>query len=104
MVNVAETDPQIEAHLGIQIVKEEQIVTYRQTISLTKKEHVAAALAYLQDRLHASKVTGKVLCMNMNQGGITQVQTEQTGKIKIGSKLEKLTDEVFALAPENKIV
>jgi hypothetical protein len=34
--------------------------------------------------------------MNMNEGGITQVQTEQKGKIRIGTELERLTDEAFA--------
>jgi hypothetical protein len=32
----------------------------------------------------------------MNQGGICQIQTEQTGKIRAGSELEELTDEVFS--------
>lgn len=96
MVNVSDTVPEIEEALGIKIVKEEQHVTYRQTISLTNKEKVGEALAYLQSRLHEGKVTGKVLCINMNQGGITQVQTEQTVRIPIGSELEKLTDEVFS--------
>src|ERR1700748_1221734 len=95
MVNVAEVGDGLEEALGIRIVREEQIITYRQTISLTKKECVGAALAYLQERLHAGKVTGKVLCTNMGQGGITSVVTEQTGKIPIGSELEKMTDSVF---------
>ena len=96
MVNVAETVPDIEKELGIEVVRAEQYVIYKQTIALRKKEHVGAALAYLQQRLHEGKVTGKVLCINMNCGGITQVQTEQTGRIQIGSELEELTDRVFS--------
>ena len=96
MVNVSETAPDVEEALGIEITKREQFVTYRQTIALRKREHVGAALAYLQQRLHEGKVTGKVLCMNLNQGGICTVVTEQTGKIRIGSELEELTDEVFS--------
>lgn len=99
MVNVIETVPAIEQELGIEVIREEQFVTYRQTIALRNKERVGAALAYLQSRLHEGKVTGKVLCINMGQGGITQIQTEQTGKIRIGSELEELTDEVFAQKP-----
>jgi hypothetical protein len=95
MINVIDSVPDIERELGIEVVKSEQYVTYKQTVSLRKKECVGAALAYLQQRLHEGKVTGRVLCLNMNQGGITQVQTEQTGKIRIGSELEELTDEVF---------
>ena len=96
MVNVIDTIPAIEKELGIEVVKAEQFVTYKQIIALRKRECVGAALAYLQQRFHEGKVTGRVLCMNMNQGGICQVQTEQTGKIRIGSELEELTDEVFA--------
>lgn len=95
MVNVSETDEVLEQALGIKVIKEEQFITYRQTISLAKKEHVGAALAYLQERLHSGKVTGKVLTTNMSEGGINSVVTEQTGKIPIGSELERLTDEVF---------
>jgi hypothetical protein len=98
VVNVIDTVPAIEKELGIEVVKSEQYVTYKQTVALRKKECVGAALAYLQQRLHEGKVTGRVLCMNMNQGGITQVQTEQTGRIKIGSELEEMTDEVFESA------
>ena len=96
MVNVAETVPAVERELGIEVVKSEQYVTYRQTIALRKPERAGAALAYLQQRLHEGKVTGRVLCLNMNQGGICQIQTEQTGKIRAGSELEELTDEVFS--------
>ncbi len=95
MVNVSDTHPDLEEALGIEVVKEEQHVTYRQTIALKNRDQVGAALAYLQQRLHEGKVTGRVLCINMNQGGITQVQTEQTGKIPMGSELERLTDQVF---------
>lgn len=91
-----ETNIALERELGIEVVKREQFVTYRQTVRLTKKEHAAAALAYLQQRLHEGKVTGKVLCQNMNQGGITSVVTEQTGRVPLGSELERLTDAVFA--------
>ncbi len=96
MVNVAGTVPTLEDELGIDVVKSEQFVTYRQTIALRKPECAGAALAYLQQRLHEGKVTGRVLCLNMNQGGICQIQTEQTGKIRAGSELEELTDEVFS--------
>jgi hypothetical protein len=100
MVNVSESVPEIERELGIEVTREEQFVTYRQVITLKKRECVGAALAYLQSRLHEGKVTGKVLCMNLGQGGINSVVTEQTGKIRIGSDLERLTDEVF----ENVVV
>jgi hypothetical protein len=96
MVNVSETVPEIEKELGIVVVKAEQFVTYRQTIALTNKDKAGTALAYLQQRLHEGKVTGKVLLTNMGQGGINSVVTEQTGKIRIGSELERLTDEVFS--------
>lgn len=99
MVKVIDTVPAIERELGIEVVREEQFVLYRQTIALRNKDKVGAALAYLQSRLHEGKVTGKVLCINMGQGGITQIQTEQTGKIRIGSELEELTDQVFATIP-----
>lgn len=96
MVNVSDTVPELEQELGIEVIKREQYITYRQTIALKKKEHVGAALAYIQQRLHEGKITGRVLMVNMNQGGITQIQTEQTGKIPIGSELENLTDSVFS--------
>lgn len=90
-----ESNVALEEELGIEVFKREQFVTYRQHVRLTKKDRVDAALAYLQQRLHEGKVTGKVLCQNLNQGGVTSIVTEQTGKVPLGSRLEKLTDEVF---------
>lgn len=90
-----ESNIALEQELGIEIVKREQFVTYRQTVRLTKKDRADAALAYLQKRLHEGKVTGKVLMQNLNQGGISSVVTEQTGRVPLGSRLEKMTDEVF---------
>lgn len=95
MVNPLDTVPEIEKELGIEVVKAEQFVTYRQTLALRNREKAGAALAYLQQRLHEGKVTGKVMCMNLNQGGICTVVTEQTGKIRSGSELEEITDQVF---------
>lgn len=102
MVNVSDTAPEMEEALGIEVTKREQYVTFRQTITLKNRERAGAALAYLQQRLHEGKVTGKVLCINLNQGGICTVVTEQTGKIPLGSELETLTDEVFKLPLDRK--
>ena len=95
MVNEANGVPAIEQELGIEITKEEKVVVYRQTIALLNKEKSGEALAYLQSRLHEGKVTGKILLMNMNQGGICGVQTEEVAKIRKGSELDELTDEAF---------
>ena len=84
----------LEDQLGIVIVKEEMLVTYRQTMTVANQENVPAALAYLQSRLSDSGVTGKAY-VNMTQGGTNSIVTEEMGRIKIGSELEKQLDPIF---------
>ncbi|MGC9293315.1 MAG: hypothetical protein ACP5EP_11445 [Acidobacteriaceae bacterium] len=52
-------------------------------------------MAYLQERFHLAKVTGRVLCAHMGQGAVMAVTTEQVAKIPIGGELEKSTDQAF---------
>lgn len=85
----------LEEELGIRVVKQEQYAVWRQTVEFIKKEHVGAALAYLQSQLHEGKVTGQQMFVNMGQGGIMSVVIEQHGKIRRGSEQEELMDEVF---------
>lgn len=91
-----DTRTDIEKELGIEVIKREKIVSYRETISLRNKDRVPEAIAYIQSQLQHGKVTGKAN-VNMNQGGVTQVLTEQIGKVRLGSELDDLTDEVFSL-------
>ncbi len=89
-----DTRTQIEKDLGIEVVKREKIVSYRETIALRNKSRIPEAVAYIQSQLHHGKVTGKAN-VNMNQGGVTQVLTEQNARIRLGSELDDLTDEVY---------
>ena len=91
-----DTRTEIEKELGIEVVKREKIVSYRETIALRNKARVPEAIAYIQAQIHRGKVTGKVN-VNVNQGGVANVLTEQNGKVKLGSELDDLTDEVFCL-------
>ncbi len=91
-----DTRTDIEKELGIEVIKREKIVSYRETVALRNKDRVPEAIAYIQSQIHHGKVTGKVN-VNMNQGGVTQVLTEQIGKVRLGSELDDLTDEVFSL-------
>ena len=91
-----DTRTQIEKDLGIEVVKSEKIVSYRETVALRKKERIPEAIAHIQSLIHGGKVTGKVN-VNMNQGGVVSVLTEQTGRIRLGSELDEMTDEVFSL-------
>ena len=91
-----DTRTAIEKELGIEVVKREKIVSYRETVALKNKDRIPEAIAYIQSQVHHGKVTGKVN-VNMNQGGVTQVLTEQNGRVKLGSELDDMTDEVFCL-------
>ena len=91
-----DTRTQIEKDLGIEVVKREKIVSYRETVALKNKARIREAIAYIQSQIHHGKVTGKVN-VNVNQGGVVNVLTEQNGKVKLGSELDDLTDEVFFL-------
>ena len=91
-----DTRTDIEKELGIEVIKREKIVSYRETVALRNKDRVPEAIAYIQSQIHHGKVTGKVN-VNMNQGGVTQVLTEQNGRVRLGSELDDLTDEVFSL-------
>lgn len=91
-----DTRTQIEKELGIEVVKREKIVSYQEMIALRNKDRIPEAIAYIQQQIHNGKVTGKVN-VNVNQGGVTQVITEQRGKVRLGSELDDLTDSVFCL-------
>ena len=91
-----DTRTEIEKELGIEVVKREKIVSYRETVALRNKARIPEAIAYIQSQVHRGKVTGKVN-VNMNQGGVTQVLTEQNGRVRLGSELDDLTDSVFSL-------
>ena len=85
-----------EIELGIEVVKREKTVCYREIVALRIKERIPEAIAYIQQQIHSGKVTGTVEVV-MNQGGVRQVVTEQVGRVKIGSELDELTDEVYSL-------
>lgn len=89
-----DTRTDIEKELGIEVVKREKIVSYRETVALRNKARIPEAIAHIQSLIHRGKVTGKVN-VNVNQGGVVNVLTEQNGRVKIGSELDDLTDEVF---------
>jgi hypothetical protein len=91
-----DTRTSIEIELGIEVVKREKIVSYRETVALRNKARIPEAIAYIQSQINHGKVTGKV-SVNMNQGGVSQVMTEQNGKVRLGSELDELTDSVFCL-------
>lgn len=91
-----DTRTDIEKELGIEVIKREKIVSYRETVALRNKDRVPEAIAHIQSQIRHGKVTGRVN-VNMNQGGVTQVLTEQIGKVRLGSELDDLTDEVFSL-------
>ena len=85
-----------EIELGIEVVKREKVVSYRETVALRNKDRIPEAIAYIQSQIHRGKVTGKVN-VNVNQGGVVNVLTEQNGRVKLGSELDDLTDDVFCL-------
>ena len=98
-----DTRTSIEIELGIEVVKREKIVSYRETVALRNKARIPEAIAYIQSQINHGKVTGQV-SVNMNQGGVSQVLTEQNARIKLGSELDDLTDEVFCLVKKLDIV
>lgn len=94
-----DTRTEIEKELGIEVVKREKVVSYRETVALRNKARIPEAIAHIQSRIHHGKVTGKVN-VNVNQGGVVNVLTEQNGRIRLGSELDDLTDAVFSLEKE----
>ena len=90
-----DTRTSIEIELGIEVVKREKIVSYRETVALTNKARIPEAIAYIQSQINHGKVTGKV-SVNMNQGGVSQVFTEQNAKIKLGSEMDEITDAAYS--------
>lgn len=89
-----DTRTQIEIDLGIEVVKREKIVSYRETVALKNKARIPEAIAYIQSQIQRGKVSGKVN-VNVSQGGVVNVLTEQSGRVRIGSELDELTDEVY---------
>jgi hypothetical protein len=89
-----DTRTAIEIELGIEVVKREKIVSYRETVALKNKDRIPEAIAHIQRQIHSGKVTGKV-GINVNQGGVTQIVTEQNGKIRFGSQLDMDTDDIY---------
>ena len=96
MVKVSDTRTAIEKELGIEVVKREKIVSWRQTVALKNKDRIPEAIAHIQSQVRRGKVTGKV-SVNMNQGGVVNVLTEENGKVRLGSELDELTDQVYFL-------
>lgn len=89
-----DTRTDIERELGIEVVKREKIVSYRETVALRNKARIPEAIAYIQSQIHKGKVSGKVN-VNVSQGGVVNVLTEQNGRVRLGSELDELTDEVY---------
>ena len=54
-----DTRTDIEKELGIEVIKREKIVSYRETVALRNKDRVPEAIAYIQSQLQHGKVTGK---------------------------------------------
>jgi hypothetical protein len=95
-----DTRTDIEKELGIEVVKQQKVVSYEEVIALRNKDRVPEAIAYIQSQIHNGKVTGKVN-VNVNQGGVTQVTTEQRARIRLGSELDDLTDSAFSFNGES---
>ncbi len=89
-----DTRTDIEKELGIEVVKREKIVSYRETVALRNKERIPEAIAHIQSQIHRGKVTGQVK-VNVNQGGVVNVLTEQNARVRLGSDLDELTDEAY---------
>jgi hypothetical protein len=91
-----DTRTEIEKELGIEVVKREKFVSYRETVALKNKARIPEAIAYIQSQVRHGKVTGLV-STTINQGGTRHVMVEQNGRVKLGSDLDHLTDKVFCL-------
>ena len=89
-----DTRTQIEKDLGIEVVRREKTVSYREVIALRNKARIPEAIAYIQSQIHTGKVSGSVN-VNVSQGGVVNVLTQQNGRVRLGSELDELTDEVY---------
>ena len=89
-----------ERELGIEVVKRQKIVSYREEIVLTNRERIPEAVAHIQAQVRHGRVTGKVN-VNINQGGVTRILTEQNATIRLGSEMDQLTDEAYSFGNGN---
>jgi hypothetical protein len=92
MVN--DTRTEIEKQLGIEVVKREKIVSYRETVALRNKERIPEAIAHIHSQIRTGRVSGTVN-VNVSQGGVVNVLTEQIAKVRLGSELDEQTDEAY---------
>lgn len=91
---------QIEESLGMEVVKEEYFVTFRQTIMVADKSKLPAATRYLQMRASEGRVTGHIR-HNLSQGGLQNIVTEEVVKVPDARAPE--IDELFLFQKDAKV-
>lgn len=79
----------------IPVSSSEQFATYRQVIRPPNQEEIAYLLAALHRILRSQRYTGKIT-LNLNQGGVRDIITEQITTVKAGSEADIALEKNFA--------
>lgn len=78
----------------IAVTKSEQFATFRQVVT-PKKLEIPGTLLTLHDILSKQKFGGKMI-VNYQQGGVTNIITEQVAEVKEGSAADRILESEFA--------
>lgn len=79
----------------IPVAHAEQFATYRQVIRPPDQEGVALLLTALHRILRSQRFTGKVT-LNLNQGGVRDLITEQVTAVRPGSEADIALEKNFS--------
>lgn len=78
----------------IKVDRREHFATYRQVIRPHAADEAADLITSLYRALRIQKFTGPVT-INMNQGGIRDIVTEQITRVPLGSEADLVLEKAF---------
>ncbi len=88
------TDERRETELGITVISEKVTFTHEQTIRLTDRTKISAALAWIQTRLSRAGMTGAI-SSEFQDGGCRRVTVSHVRNIAVGSPLQAAVEELL---------
>jgi hypothetical protein len=87
-------DERRETELGITVVSEKVTFTHEQTIRLTDRTKISAALAWIQTRLSRAGMTGEI-SSEFQDGGCRRVTVSHVRNIPVDSPLQAAVEELL---------
>lgn len=80
---------------NINVVRKKLTANYEQVVTIGRQTNVPETLAALNKMLTEDGFTGRMV-VNYNQGGVTNIVTEQVAHIREGSEADKVLEPEFA--------